>query len=98
MKIIYKPTFLKQLKHIIEYIAKDKTSASLNFKNKLKENINFIPNNPYQYTQSKYFANKDIRDMTFKKYTIFYRTKLKKQEIEILRIFNKNKPSRNSND
>ena len=93
MKITYKPTFLKQLKQIIEYISKDKPTASLNFKNKLKENINLIPNNPYQYEQSQYFNNKNIRNMTFKKYTIVYRTKPKKQEIEILRIFNRNKPA-----
>ncbi len=92
MKIIYKPTFLQQLKQIIEYIAQDKPGASMNFKNKLKENINLIPNNPYQYEQSKYFDSKNIRNMTFKKYTIVYRVKPIKQEIEILRIFNKNKP------
>jgi plasmid stabilization system protein ParE len=93
MKIIYKPTFLQQLKQIIEYIAQDKPGASMNFKNKLKENISLIPNNPYQYEQSKYFDCKNIRNMTFKKYTIVYRVKPIKQEIEILRIFNKNKPS-----
>jgi len=52
MKIIYKPTFSQQLKQIIEYIAQDKPSASMNFKNKLKEYINLIPNNPYQHEQS----------------------------------------------
>ena len=93
MKIIHKPTFSQQLKQILEYIAKDKPSASMDFKNKLKENINLIPNNLYQYEQSKYFDNKNIRNMTFKKYTIVYRVRPTKQEIEILRIFNKNKPS-----
>ena len=33
MKIIHKSTFSKQLKHIIEYIAQDKPSASMNLKN-----------------------------------------------------------------
>jgi len=93
MKITHKPTFSKQLKHIIEYIAQDKPSASMNFKNKLKENINLILNNPYQYEQSQYFDNKNIRNMTFKEYTIVYRVRPIKQEIEILRIFKKNKPS-----
>ena len=92
MIITYKPTFSKQLKHIIEYIAQDKPSASMNFKNKLKENINLIPNNPYKYEQSQYFDDKSIRDMIFKKYTIVYRVKPIKYEIEILRIFNQNKP------
>ena len=93
MKIIHKPTFSKQLKNIIEYIAKDKPSASMNFKNQLKESISLIPNNPYQYEQSQYFDTENIRNMTFKKYTIVYRVRPIKQEIEILRIFKKNKPS-----
>ena len=93
MKIIHKPTFLKQLKNILEYIALDKPSASMNFKNKLKENINFLPNNPYIYEQSQYFDDKNIRNMTFQKYTVVYRVKPIKKEIEIIRIFNQNKPS-----
>jgi len=93
MTIIYKPTFLKQLKQIIAHIALDKPSASMKFKNELKENINLIPNNPTMYVQSQYFSDKNIRDMTYKKYTIIYRIKPIKKEIEILRIFNKNKPS-----
>lgn len=93
MIIIHKPTFSKQLKQIIEYIAQDKPSASMKFKNELKESINLIPNNPIMYVQSKYFDDKNIRDMTYKKYTIIYRIRPIKKEIEILRIFNKNKPS-----
>ena len=94
MIIIYKPTFFKQLKQIIEYIAQDKPSASMKFKNELKERINLIPDNPIMYRQSKYFEDKNIRDMVHKGYTIIYRVRPMKKEIEILRIFNKNKPIR----
>jgi plasmid stabilization system protein ParE len=45
------------------------------------------------YVQSQYFNDKNVRDMTYKKYTIIYRIRPIKKEIEILRIFNKNKPS-----
>ena len=93
MIIIHKPTFSKQLKQIIEYIAQDKPSASMKFKNGLKESINLIPDNPIMYEQSQYFNNKNIRDMTYKKYTIIYRIRPIKKEIEILRIFNRNKQS-----
>jgi len=89
MIIIYKPTFSKQLKQIIEYIAQDKPSASMKFKNELKERINLIPDNPIMYRQLKYFEDKNIRDMVHKGYTIIYRVRLIKKEIEILRIFNK---------
>jgi len=92
MTIIHKPTFLKQLKEILEYIAQDKPSASMKFKNDLKERINLLPNNTIMYRESIYFNDKNIRDMIYKGYTIIYRIRPIKQEIEILRIFNKNKP------
>jgi len=94
MIIIHKPTFIKQLKQIIEYIAQDKPSASMKFKNELKESINLLPSNPIMYRKSIYFNNENIRDMIFKSYTIIYRIRPIKKEIEVLRIFNKNKPAR----
>jgi plasmid stabilization system protein ParE len=45
------------------------------------------------YRQSQYFNDKNIRDMAHKGYTIIYRIRPIKKEIEILRVFNKNKPS-----
>ena len=92
MRIIHKPTFSKQLKEIIKYIALDKPSASMKFKNELKKSINLLPDNPFKYRKSIYFDNENIRDMIYKKYTIIYRVKPSKNEIEILRIFNRNKP------
>jgi len=92
MKIIYKKLFEKQLVNIVNYIAKDKKDASIKFAIELEKNILLLPNNPYKYRQSIYFQNKNIRDMTYKKYTIIYRIKPIKNEIEILRIFNRNKP------
>jgi len=92
MTITYKPTFSKQLKEILQYIAKDKPSASMKFKNELKEKVNLLPNNPFKYRKSIYFTNENIRDMIHKKYTIVYRVKQIENEIDILRIFNKNKP------
>jgi plasmid stabilization system protein ParE len=48
MKIIYKKTFEKQLLQIIDYIAKDKVSASIRFANELEKLIFSIPDNPYK--------------------------------------------------
>jgi plasmid stabilization system protein ParE len=62
------------------------------YKNELKESINLIPSNPMMYSQSRYFNNRNIRDMIYKGYTIIYRVRPIKKEIEIMRIFNKNKP------
>ena len=55
MTIIHKPTFLKQLKNILEYIENDKPTASLKFKNELKVNIDMLSDNPYKYKKSRYF-------------------------------------------
>ena len=86
------PRYLKELFKILNYIAQDKISASEKFKNELDEIIENLPNFPYKYRQSIYFQNKNIRDMIYKGYTIIYRIKPIKNEIEILRIFNRNKP------
>lgn len=78
---------------ILEYIAKDKLSASKKFRKDLFEQIKNLPHFPYKFKKSLYFENKNIRDMTFKKYTIVYEVDLDTNSIIILNIFNKNKPS-----
>ena len=77
---------------ILEYIAKDKLSASKKFRKDLFEQIKNLPHFPYKFKKSLYFENKNIRDMTFKKYTIIYEVDLNNNTIIILNIFNKNKP------
>jgi len=93
MQIIYKKTFEKQLLHIVNYIAKDKINASINFANELQKLIFSIPDNPLKYKPSVYFSNENVRDMTYKGYTIIYKVSFQKNTIEVLRIFNQNKPS-----
>lgn len=92
MQIIYKKSFENQLLHIIDYISKDKISASINFANELEKLISLIPDNPFKYKQSIYFNNKNIRDMQYKGYTINYKVNFEKDLIEVIRIFNRNKP------
>jgi hypothetical protein len=55
--------------------------------------IFLIPDNPFKYKPSIYFKNENIRDMTYKGYTINYKVNFEKDLIEVLRIFNRNKPS-----
>ncbi len=78
---------------ILEYIAKDKLSASKKFKKDLFEQIKNLPNYPYKFRKSFYFNDDEIRDMTFKKYTIICEVDLDNNLMIILNIFNKNKPS-----
>lgn len=77
---------------ILEYIAQDKVSAAESFADELDKLIGDLPNFPFKYRKSIYFQNENIRDMIYKGYTIVYRVNTEKKRIEILRIFNKNKP------
>jgi len=93
MKIIRSRKFQINLLLVLQYIAKDKVSASKNFQKELDKLIKNIPNFPYKYRQSIYFDDKNVRDLIYKKYTINYEVNLEKNSIEILNIFNQNKPS-----
>ena len=62
------------------------------FSKELKNNIKLILDNPYMYPPSYYFNYKDVRDMTYKKYTIVYQVSLERNTIEMMKIFKKNKP------
>jgi plasmid stabilization system protein ParE len=77
---------------ILEYIAKDKLSASKKFRKDLFKQIKNLPNYPYKFRKSFYFNDENIRDMMFKKYTIVYEIDVDNDMIIILNIFNKNKP------
>lgn len=94
MQIIYKKAFEKQLLNIVNYIAKDKINASVRFANELEKLIFLIPGNPLKYKSSIYFNNENVRDMTYKGYTIIYKVSFQKDTIEVLRIFNQNKPTK----
>ena len=94
MQIIYKKTFEKQLLHIVNYIAQDKVNAGIKFANELEKLIFLIPDDPLKYKSSIYFQNENVRDMTYKGYTIVYKVSFQKNTIEVLRIFNQNKPTK----
>ena len=92
MKITRSRKFQINLLIILQHIAKDKLSASKNFQKELDKLINNIPNFPYKHRESIYFNDKNVRDLIYKKYTINYEINLEKNSIEILNIFNQNKP------
>jgi hypothetical protein len=93
MKIIRSRKFQINLLLTLQHIAKDKVSASKNFQKELDKLINDIPNFPFKYRQSIYFNDKNIRDLIYKKHTINYEINLEDNSIEIINIFNQNKPS-----
>jgi len=90
MKIKRFKRYQHSLFKILDYIAQDKFIASKNFLTELDLLINNLPNFPYKYRKSIYFDNDNIRDMIYKGYTVVYR--VNKDSIDILSIFNKNKP------
>ena len=92
MKIVETSLFSEQRDVIVRFIAEDKRGAALGFARALKSNVNELIHFPYQYRQSDYHDSKQIRDMTFKGYTIVYRVDEDKDIIEMLEIFNRNKP------
>jgi len=92
MKIIRSRKYQINLFIILEHISKDKVSASREFQKELDKHIQNIPNFPYKYRASIYFDDKNIRDLIYKKYTINYEINLESNSIEILNIFNQNKP------
>jgi len=91
MQIKFDKKFEINFNFILEYIAKDKLSASKEFRKDLFQQIKNLPNYPYKYRKSFYFDDEKVRDMTFKKYTIIYEVDLNNNTIIILNIFNKNK-------
>lgn len=91
MQIERSQKFKIEFREVIFYIAKDKNSASKLFKNRLNESINNLVNFPYKNRKSLYFENEQIRDLTFNGYTIIY--EIFEDKIEIITIFNQNKPS-----
>ena len=92
MKIIYNPIFENELLHIINHIAEDKPISSIKFALELEKSILNIPIFPFKYKPSSYFDDKNVRDMTYKRHTVVYEVNLDANTIEILKIFNQNKP------
>jgi len=85
--------YKSNLFQILDYIAQDKFSASINFLNELDKLIDNLTNFPFKFRKSEYFDNENIRDMIYKGYTIIYRVNEAKNTIDIVRIFHKNKPA-----
>jgi plasmid stabilization system protein ParE len=84
MKIKLDEEFENNFEKIFKHIAKDKISASKNFKKELFKQIKNIPNFPYKYRQSIYFEDEKIRDMIFKGYTIVYKVDTQENTINIV--------------
>lgn len=85
MRVVYEKQFRIALKDIVEYIAKDKVSASRLFKKELKEKFELVAENPKMYRASIYHKSEAYRDLVFMGYTAIY--KIEDDVIKVLDIF-----------
>lgn len=85
MRLLYEKQFRVALKSVVEYIAKDKVSASLAFKKELKNKFEMVLDNPRMYRASVYFQDDKYRDLTYMGYTVIY--KIDDDVIRVLDIF-----------
>ena len=86
MRLIETKDYLEALKNILRYIAKDKKSAALAFREDLDKKIHILKEFPFMYRVSIYFDDEYIRDITHKGYTIPYEVDLEKKTIFIIGI------------
>ncbi len=87
MRLIKTREYLVSLQDIMRYIAKDKKSASLNFRIELNKKLKNTKDNPKMYRQSFYHDDEVYRDLTFKGYTTIYKIDETNMSIKVLDIF-----------
>jgi len=96
MKILKTQRYKLELKYFLEFIAKDKISAMLEFRRKLNKNIALLKDFPYKYKKSNIFNEEQVRCMTFKGYSIIY--EVFEEKIVVLSVYNQNLPLRDKNN
>lgn len=87
MQILRKKEYTTALKIILTFISKDSKKRAFNFKNQLDKQVNNLDNFAYKYRQSRLHSDKNIRDMTFKGYSIIYFVEEDKDRISVVDIF-----------
>lgn len=85
MKIVFEPLFQRRFLQIIDYIAKDKKSVAMAFKNELQLKISNLKTYPKMCRQSLYADDENVRDLIYKGYTIVY--EIRTDSLAILDIF-----------
>jgi len=85
VKILFYDEFLDRFNTILEFIAQDKKSAAIKFKQDIQKKITHLKTNPYIYRKSHYKDDTNCRDLTHLGYTVVYC--VNNTIIEILDIF-----------
>ena len=95
MKIEFRDSFVDKLNRQVSYISEDKPGAARKFKNDLIEKIRKLVDHPYKNRRSIYFENDQIRDLTFKGYTIVYKVDNQKKMISVFALIKHEKKLKN---
>ena len=80
MKIEFRDSFVKKLNKQVDYIAARK------FKTDILDRCKQLTNQPFKYKKSIYFDRDEIRDMTFKGYTIVYKVDINANLISVFAL------------
>ena len=83
MKISIQDSFLFALNSQVNFIARDKPSASRKFKSDLLRNIKKDLKQPFHFQKSKYFEDENIRDYVFKGYVSIYEIDLERDIVTV---------------
>ncbi|PKZ30076.1 type II toxin-antitoxin system RelE/ParE family toxin [Campylobacter ureolyticus] len=86
--IIRTKRYIKELKNILTFIAKDSLNSSRKFKNELDDKINKIPNYSQIYRKSLTADDENVKDLIFKGFVVVFR--IKNDNIYILGIYKHN--------
>lgn len=70
MKIEITPQFQQRLRRQVIYISGDKPTAAQKLSKLIYSEIRKVPNMPYKHRQSKFFEDKNFRELIVKGYAI----------------------------
>jgi len=87
MKILRKEEYKTLLKIILKFISIDSKNRALTFKSQLDKKINNLDNFPFKFRQSRLHDDENVRDMTFKGYSIIYFVEEDKDRLTVIDIF-----------
>lgn len=73
MRVEFQDSFIAKLNRQVQYISADKPAAARKFKNDLLLKCKNLSEHPFKFKNSIYFDRDDIRDLTFKGYTVVYK-------------------------
>jgi plasmid stabilization system protein ParE len=86
MKIEFLDSFVDKLNHQVSFIARDKPAAARKFKSDILKRIKELSGFPKRCRKSIYFDDENIRDLTFKGYTVIFKIDDAKKLISVFAL------------